>query len=214
MKLAKGWAFPESDVFMINELKDDGSYQAGNLRIALQYVTDWSLSVDGGAHVGTWSRLMSPVFQRVIAVEPSADTFEALACNMKQFNCENVELKNLALGEMAGRVSMVLDGRGLELKNTGARHTGVGKDVAVETIDSWNLPSLGFLKLDVEGSEFVALKGARETLKRCKPIVLFEDKKLWFKHHGQPKNSVEVFLASVGYQEVARASMDAIWSPR
>lgn len=213
MKTRFLWSFPDADEFMINELKPDG-YQSSHLRIALQYVTDWSLAVDGGSHAGTWARLMSQAFERVIAVEPSADTFEALAVNMKQFSCDNVELRNVALGEALGRVSMVLEGRGLELKNTGARHTGPGSDVAVETIDSWKLPSLGFLKLDVEGSEFVALKGARKTLDRCKPIVLFEDKKLWFKNHGQPKNSVEVFLTSIGYHEVARASMDAIWAAK
>lgn len=211
---ANGWAFPDSDVFMMNELKDDGSYQASHLRAGLQYVTNWETGVDLGAHVGTWCRLMSPVFTRVIAVEPSADTFEALAANMARFSCDNVELKNVAVGEVAGRVSMVLDGRGLELKNTGARHTGTGKDVAVETVDSWDLPSLGFLKLDIEGSEFVALKGARKTLQRCKPIVLYEDKALWKAHFGQPKSAVADFLTSIGYHEVARASMDAIWSPR
>lgn len=213
MKTQFGWAFPDEDVFMMNEIKPDGGYQRSHLTMALQYVTDWTISGDIGAHVGTWSRLMSPVFQQVIAVEPSADTFEALATNMRRFGCANVELKNVAVGDVPGRVSMVLDGRGLELKNTGARHTGIGKDIAVETIDSWNLPSLGFLKLDIEGSEFVALRGARQTLMRCKPIVLFEDKKLWHKFYGVPKNGVEVFLSSLGYHEVARASMDAIWAP-
>lgn len=198
---------------MADELKDDGSYQKSHLTIGLQYVTDWSIGVDCGAHVGTWSKLMASVFGRVIAVEPSADTFEALAANMKAFNCENVELKNVAVGEHSGRVSMVLDGRGLALKNTGARYIGVGNDVAVETIDSWKLPSLGFLKMDIEGSELAALKGAAQTLKRCRPIVLYEAKNLWTVHFRQPKQAVQEFLTSVGYREIAKASMDSIWGP-
>lgn len=199
---------------MADELKDDGSYQRSHLTIALQYVTDWSMGVDCGAHVGTWSKLMSPLFGRVIAVEPSADTFEALAANMTTFGCENVELKNVAVGERPGRVSMVLEGRGLALKNTGARHVGAGSDVAVETIDSWQLPSLGFLKMDIEGSELMALKGAEQTLKRCRPIVLYEAKNLWTVHFRQPKQAVQEFLTGVGYHEIAKASMDSIWGPR
>ncbi len=31
-----------------------------------------------------------------------------------------------------------------------------------------------FMKIDVEGAELLVLKGARETLKRCKPVVVFE----------------------------------------
>lgn len=213
MKLVNGWAFPECDEFMVKELKDDLTYQASHLRIGLRFVTDFSVGLDGGAHTGTWSRLMSEVFDKVIAVEPSSDTLEALVCNMRQFNCHNVDIKHVALGEKPGRISMVLDGRGLMLKNTGARHTGPGVDVVVETIDSWQLPSLGFLKLDVEGSEFVALKGARKTLERCRPVVLYEDKSLWHFHFKQPRNAVSDFLTGLGYHEVARASMDAIWAP-
>lgn len=214
--MVNGWAFPECDEFMVHELKDDLTYQASHLRIGLQYVTDFSRGIDGGAHTGTWARLMSQAFEQVIAVEPSADTLEALTVNMRQFNCYNVDIRHVALGEKPGRISMVLDGRGLKLKNTGARHTAPGGDVAVETIDSWHLPSLGFLKLDVEGSEFVALKGAKETLTRCHPIVLFEDKNLGTKHFGEPKRAVHEFLGSLGYKELARASMDAIfgWSSK
>lgn len=212
MKAHYGWAFPDSDEFMLKELKPDGTYQASHLRMALAHVTQYGCAIDGGAHVGTWSRILSAVFARVIAVEPSADTFEALATNMQQFGCANVELKNLALGATAGRVTMVLEGKGLLMRNTGARFVTAGGTIPCEAIDDWQLPALGFLKLDVEGSEVAVLEGAAQTIARCHPIVLFEDKGMW-KRYGQKRDAPRTLLTRLGYRHLATASCDQIWGP-
>jgi len=198
---------------MVKELGADGRYQAKNLDAALEHVTDWTLAIDGGAHVGTWARVMAGRFVQVIAAEPAADTYEALVENMRQFGCTNVETRQIGLGEKAGRAGMTIDDRGAALFNSGSRFLAPGDAVAVETIDSWNLPTLGFLKLDVEGSEQAALLGARETLQRCKPIVLFEDKGLW-KRFGYGRQAPQSLLTELGFVLVARVSMDQIWRPR
>lgn len=213
MKIAKGWAFPDYDEFMISELGEDGRYQSKNLDAALALVTDWTLAIDGGAHIGTWSRIMATKFLKVISVEPSPDTYEALCANMEAFACYCVEPRNVALGEKVGRAGLTMDERGTSIHNSGARFLAPGDVVNVETIDSWNLPTLGFLKLDVEGSEQSALLGARETLKRCKPIVLFEDKGFW-KRFGYGRQAPQSLLTGLGYTLVARVSMDQIWRPR
>lgn len=233
MKIEKGWAFPDADVFMVNELKDDGTYQASHLHAALAYVTDFSCAIDGGAHIGTWSKIMSGRFQQVIAVEPSPDTFEALLWNMSQFvgtesdkadicvglmagvssfSAGNIHLRNRALGAAAGMVSMHLDARAEQMQNTGARYVMPGGSIPMETIDSWELPSLGLLKLDVEGSEVAALTGAKATLLRCQPIVVFENKNLWSRY-GIARDAPQHFLRSVGYRELSAVSRDAIWGP-
>jgi FkbM family methyltransferase len=212
MKFVHGWAFPDADEFMCNEIKPNGGYQAGHLAMALAHVTDWSCAIDGGAHVGTWSKTMSGRFGRVIAIEPSPDTREALLYNLQTFECANVEVKAVALGARPGFVHMALEGRGVELKNTGARFAKSGGEIPVETIDSWQLPSLGLLKLDIEGSEVVALQGAVETLRRCRPIVIFEDKYLW-RRFGLPRDAAATVMASAGYRLIERAKCDQIWGP-
>lgn len=210
MKLQHGWAFPDADVFMVNELHADGGYQASHLRMALDWVTNWSLAIDGGAHVGTWAKPLAGQFQQVIAVEPSSDTFEALTANMAQFNCRNVTLVHAALGAEPGRVDVLLEGRGLAMQNTGARYVQPGDAIPQVTIDSWQVPSLGFLKLDVEGSELAALQGAIQTLKRCRPIVLFEVKGLG-RRYGEAKDAPQTFLKRLGYRELAVAGCDRIY---
>lgn len=213
MKTVNGWAFPSSDDFMVSEMKPDGSYQLSHLENALTFVTDLSCAVDAGAHVGTWSKRLSRAFLRVIAVEPAADTFEALATNMFQFGCANVEMQHCALGKEHGMVEMApLDPRADALKNTGARFVRPGQSVRLVPLDSWVLPTLGFLKLDIEGSEVDALMGARETLTRCRPIVLWENKGFW-RRFGYPKDAPQTLLTSLGYHEVAIAGCDRIWGP-
>ncbi len=211
MKIVHGFAFPDDDRFMSGEIQPDGGYQATHLTAALRYVTDWGCALDGGAHVGTWSRSLAARFTRVIAVEPSADTFEALVRNLQTFACTNVEAVQAAIGAAAGTVSMQLDGRAATLGNTGARYVQIGGEVPLRTIDSWALPSLGFLKLDVEGSEYAALQGARGTLTRCRPVVLFENKYLW-RRYGVPRDGPASVLASLGYRCRETVSKDEIWT--
>lgn len=213
MKMHRGLAFPEADEFMVHELKVDGTYQISHLEAALGFVKDWRCAVDGGAHVGVWSLQMAKRFTCVIAAEPSADTFECLVENLRQHQCANVEARHVAVGKEAGSVSMTLDAANAERKNTGGRHVSAGDDVRVETIDSWHLPHLGFLKLDVEGSEPAALRGAIETIKRCKPVILYENKWLWSRYFGQPKNAVELILNACGYRHQMTVVKDAIWVP-
>jgi FkbM family methyltransferase len=149
----------------------------------------------------------------VIAIEPSPDTFEALRANMRAFRCGNVELHQVAVGETSGFVTMALSAQAAALKNTGARYVQEGGEIPRITIDSLALPTLGFLKLDIEGSEGLALQGAAETLKRCRPIVLFENKWLWSKNLGQPKNIVRDFLIRKRYRLLEQVSHDQIWGP-
>lgn len=204
---------------MAKELGNDGTYQLANLMAALRYVTNYSLAIDGGAHVGTWSAVMASQFDRVIAVEPCADTFEALQANLLTFGCGNVAAKRLALGSKVRDVVMVLDGRGAEMKNTGATRVSAlngqpGETVRAEPIDAWELPSLGFLKLDIEGSEVDALLGAEATITRCRPIILFENKGLWMRMGGHHRTAPQGFLTTLGYRQIDQVSCDVIWGPQ
>lgn len=211
MKSVLGWNFPDADDFMTRQIDADGRYQGSHLDEAMKYVTDHSLAVDAGAHVGLWSRQMAKSFECVIAVEPSPDTFEALTANMQAFGCSNVELRQMALGAGPGFVSMTLDAKGASMKNTGARYVETGGSIPMEAIDAWELPSLGFLKLDVEGSEHAALLGARQTLKRCHPVVLYENKALW-RRFGVHRDAPKDLLTGLGYRQVAAVSKDEIWA--
>jgi hypothetical protein len=46
----------------------------------------------------------------------------------------------------------------------------------MRTLDSFGLSNLDFLKIDCEGYEHHVIEGAIETLLRCKPCVIVEQK--------------------------------------
>ena len=58
-----------------------------------------------------------------------------------------------------------------KLKN---RVFGPDDVVAVRTLDSHDFDNVGLIKIDTQGHELRVLKGAIETLKKNKPVVVFE----------------------------------------
>lgn len=50
-----------------------------------------------------------------------------------------------------------------------------GVAVRVRTLDSYGLTDVSLLKVDVEGSEAAVLRGARDTIARCRPLIVIED---------------------------------------
>lgn len=207
-----GWFFAEGDRFMAAEINEKGEYQKTHLDAALALTKQRRVAVDGGAHVGTWSIPMAKIFRTVHAFEPSGDTFAALQANLEKRGVKNVKAREVALGKVESQGAMTLDGdeRAKQMGNLGARHLGAGSSVRVVPLDSFELDVLDLLKLDIEGGEVDALKGAEETLRRCKPIVLFEDKNLW-KRYGYGRRAPHDFLESIGAVPMRRVAMDEIW---
>lgn len=203
------WALPEADSYFA-PLMDERGFQVEHLDAALKYVTGWRVAVDGGAHVGTWACEMAARFGCVLAFEPAADTFECLMENMRGLS--NVSPVRAALGVSHGYGRMVDDLT--RPGNTGARWLdacGVG-DVVVIALDDMTFAGLDLLKLDLEGGELAALRGAEQTLRRYRPVVVMEVKRLGA---GRPDPTLAVWqLSEYGYAEVDRRGNDRIFVAR
>lgn len=212
MKLVKGLAMPAFDTFMKTIVPDDGRYQHANLEAAVSFCERRRTVIDGGAHVGMWTRTFAGLFERVIAFEPAPDTFACLKYNV---DAANVEFRNQALGATHGKVHMTLEGfEGTKReRNSGARYVASGGEIDRVTVDSLGLRDLDLLKMDIEGSEVEALQGAMETLARCRPVVLFESKNEW-RRRGFPENAPHEILASLGAVKFAKVGIDEIWGWR
>ena len=124
---------------------------------------------------------------KVISIEAQQPSYYALCGNIALNNCWNIEAIWAVVSDHNGYVDMpVLDITkpanvgGLSLLNEfNAQQDFSGvikatKKTPVITIDSLNLQRLDFLKIDVQGLEIEVVKGAMETIKRCKPIIVVE----------------------------------------
>jgi FkbM family methyltransferase len=123
--------------------------------------------VDCGAAEGLFSLVASRVAGRVYAIEPSPTWIAALRQTFR--DAPAVSVLECALGSERGMAQLsagVLDSR--------LTDGGAGEPVTVETVDALFHDRglrVDYLKADLEGHELEMLRGARETIRSCRPRV-------------------------------------------
>lgn len=140
------------------------------------------ICLDVGANIGWYSLLVSRLSHgdcRVFAFEPDPDNFSLLEHNLALNNAVAVTPVNKAAGEQSASLELHKYGPG----NTG-RHSLLaihdGQTVSVQVIsldDFWREQALGdspvrLLKMDIEGYELFALRGASQVLQRCEWLLI------------------------------------------
>lgn len=130
--------------------------------------------LDIGAYSGLFAIGASLLGCTVLAFEPMpfmADRFEFNAMN----NGCRIALMRAAVSDRNGDIDITYNSK--VPMTAGAsliRKKGPKLRVATMTIDSFKFQQLTAIKMDVERAEPLVLKGARETLERCRPMMLVE----------------------------------------
>jgi FkbM family methyltransferase len=151
-----------------------------------------TLAVDVGAHIGLLTVALGRRFRRVLSFEPNDFNYRLLTANVVLNRLNNVECINgalysecleLSLGKSEQqeiKLPLTPDGAfdGLAGTNLGAytftpEGTGIFRAMA-RTLDSYNLEELAFLKIDAQGADGEVIAGAAETIRRCRPVIVFE----------------------------------------
>lgn len=138
--------------------------------------------LDVGTNMGVVAALVAKkIDQQVIAVEPHLLTAKRAASAFALNGLRNVTLHVAAVGDHQGEVAFYStpgssDASSLSGVNAGVMATKT--TVPLVTIDSIvedkGIDRVGFIKIDVEGFEPLAIKGASETIKRDQPDLFFE----------------------------------------
>lgn len=128
-----------------------------------------NLILQAGGNAGFYPLLYSNYFKKVITFEPDHRWFICLINNADR---QNIFKMQVALGNDNQPVSMISPlYKGKE--NLGAMHITDNGLIPKIKIDSLNL-SPDVIHLDIEGSEWDAILGATETIKKSKPIIVVE----------------------------------------
>lgn len=167
--------FPDQEEHFL-QLRTDGrpfweGYQVDRLKAAFPFVQRWNVAVDGGAHVGLFTRYLAERFARVYAFEPDPEAFACLIENTKHL--PGVTCIQAALSQERGTLRLeenITDG------NTGNRQIVAEGGRAVEALplDDLELEDVNLIKLDLQGHEDAALKGAEKTVKAFAPVLIVE----------------------------------------
>lgn len=184
------------------------------LKLRRQYFGDGVMAIDCGANIGAhsiaWGIEMTH-WGNVLAFEAQERIYYALAGNVAINNCFNVRVLHAAVGNPNPQkhetlnIPMVdytqpasfgsLELRQSETNEFIGQQIDYSQTISVPllSIDSFALPRLDLMKIDVEGMEMEVLNGAWESIRSHKPILQIEILK---SNPQQIKNA----LAELGYK--------------
>lgn len=164
--------------------------------------------VDVGANIGFFSLLAHRLVGaegRVHAIEATPSTADLLDTNIARNGASAIRVHRCAVGDREGTVHMVVHDAG----NIGSNHLsfdGSAADVASAPVPLRRLDSLlggeaiRLIKLDIEGAEAMALRGAGALLDGDKaPALLFEFSPSMLRDMGDDPAALLPWLEARGY---------------
>lgn len=167
------WLDPQPDVVK-GYLRAGKPWEPHVVALLREHVRPGTTALDVGAYVGahavTMAKLVGPE-GRVYAFEPQKKIYRELRQNLALNGLANAVALRFALGAAPGVIEMDAPRPG----NVGGTAIGSGGDRAeLRTLDSFGFRNVSVVKIDVEGFEGPVIDGARETLSRCKPVIILE----------------------------------------
>ena len=136
------------------------------------------VAFDIGANRGQTAQLLSEMGAVTYSFEPIPECVAEIEAR----NLRNVTIIRTALSDEEGFAEFHLDERvdaGMEASSLRVLEGVIGRtiEVPVTTMDAFvnqNAVAPDFIKIDVEGVEEKVIAGGRETIRRHRPIIIFE----------------------------------------
>lgn len=146
-----------------------GTFEPEETEVLRKCISEAEVFVDVGANIGYYTCLARGMEKRTIAVEPMSDNLRGLFRNLKANGWLDVEVWPLGLAETPGILDIYGGGTGASLiEGWAGVSAGYRQTIAVSTLDTVLGSRLDgrrvMIKIDVEGSEFGLLSGAKRTL--------------------------------------------------
>jgi FkbM family methyltransferase len=162
-------------------------------------------ALDVGAWYGPWTHWLSRAAKSVVTVEANPE----LADFVRRTAPANVTVVGAAASDAAGTATLYLPPGGKGTEGRASLHQqGFGRSTEVETIrlDSLDVADVGLIKIDVEGHELAALRGAEGIVRRWRPNLIVE-----VEERHSPAADTLGLIESWGYEGIYL--MDGLWRP-
>lgn len=167
--------------------------------------------VQAGGNLGVWPKYLSRHFASVLTFEPSADLFPKLMANVPETNVVKLQA---ALGDRGGLVGTACVRRDAKrlADHEGLTHVVPGGIIPRVALDALALPVIDLLYLDLEGYELHALRGAVDTISRCRPVIAVEiNRNIEFE--GFTQDDVRAFITAQRYERALTIRSDEVFVP-
>lgn len=165
--------------------------------------------IDIGSHIGSTILPYSRLFEKVIGYEPQPDNYKFATYNIKLNNIKNAIIYPYGLFDTPCKGIMKMNIG----NNSGCYYfslfSGLGeveckrfddhlKEIREQT--GKEEENIDFMKIDVHGSEYMVLQGAKETIMKWKPLIQIETN-VHANHLYRINNETTIdFLLKLGYR--------------
>jgi FkbM family methyltransferase len=174
----------------------------------VELIRQWMLGgrrqcVQAGGNCGVFPKALAAHYAEVYTFEPEAENFACLQANNMPANVRAFEA---ALGDSTQPIALYRTPA-----NAGAHYVMCKGTIPQMRVDDLGLDACDLIALDVEGYELPALRGAVETIRRCKPTLVAEAKGHGARF-GYSDAALERWVTALGYVRVAIIGRDRVWT--
>ena len=202
-------SFLKKDV-VANTIKRGLCYDNEIIELAKGYIVPGAAVLDVGANYGQMAVLLSKFMAsmgegKLYAFEAEPFVGEVLQRNVIINQCDNINIVMGAVHNSAGEKLVFPEPDFKRFDSYGSYgidpNAGGGRTVETLTIDSLNIAGeICFIKVDIQGSDLFALQGARETIMKNKPVIIFEFEEQFQDEFRTNFNDYVEFVRSIGYK--------------
>ena len=196
-------------------------YEPAKQSFLREHCRSGSTVFDLGAHIGLYTVLMARHVGeegRVLAFEPTPGTRRELRRTILLNHVSNVQVRNEAVSRSTGEAFLNATAEPVSNANSLAPIVRARSQVGVRTIalDDLAVPSrVSCLKIDIEGAELDALRGATALLDRDRPAMTIEIHPVQLRLVGHEPVEIWDLLDAIGYvmmdgpQRLSRDEVDS-----
>ena len=165
--------------------------------------------LDCGSNYGFYSFYVASLSlgNQVLAFEASPETFNFFKANLELNNFRNINYRNLAISEVSGKFisfyeshndweSSATHNKFQNNKIVSVETTTIDKELSKKDLSDFVV----IIKLDIEGNEFNAIQGCKDTILKYEPLITIELSRYNFNNQNYNFDYLRKFLNDSKYK--------------
>lgn len=180
---SKGYKFlvHPGDMAVGRTLINKGVYSDKELSIIKNLVDNKSTVIFIGCHIGSLSIPIAKHVSKIYMIEANPFTYDLLEKNIKLNNINNSILIETAASDENGETEFlqnIVNSGGSKIKPKKLKYNYIYDSPRATTVkksridDLIDEPEVSLIFMDIEGSEYFALKGMQNLLSKCKVLII------------------------------------------
>lgn len=194
---------------------ESGVYEPISVGMVSEHLGAGATFIDVGADIGFYSLKAAPIVGaagHVITIEPNPEALGRLRINLAASGANVVSVAPVACSDAEGMLDLYVapyaNAGETSLSKANASQIGaISHTYKVRTrplddiVRESGVTRVDAIKIDVEGAEYLVLKGAQQTLDRFHPMLLIEIVERQLRGMGTSSAQVRELLRAHGYRE-------------